>query len=249
MLTKSTLDIMDRAEYLKEHIKKTKDSTEEINKKIGESSNHTDNENKKTLNENSLLENSLKDIILKESPNVEWSDIAGLENAKMCIEETVMMPIKYPKLFKDVKPWQGILLYGPPGTGKSYIAKAIATMTKSTFLSVSSADLISKWQGESEKLVKTLFGMARKMKPSIIFIDEIDSLCSARDEGGSESTTRVKTEFLTQMVNTIYNQEWRWKRSGWCFGFGCHEFATSPRHCNEEKIPKENIHTITRQNC
>jgi len=149
--------------------------------------------------ENREFENALSNAIVSEKPNVKWSDVAGLENAKESIKEAVILPLKFPQLFIDIKPWQGILLYGPPGTGKSYIAKAVATESDSTFFSISSADLISKWQGESEKLVRTLFQMARKAKPAIIFIDEIDSLCGSRSEGENDSTRRVKTEFLVQM--------------------------------------------------
>eukprot|EP00386_Alphamonas_edax_P014176 GDKI01043607.1.p1 GENE.GDKI01043607.1~~GDKI01043607.1.p1 ORF type:complete len:433 (+),score=138.28 GDKI01043607.1:78-1376(+) len=150
--------------------------------------------------EKDKLKSALASAIVTEKPNVKWSDVAGLEGAKEALQEAVILPSKFPQLFTgNRKPWRGILLYGPPGTGKSYLAKACATECGGTFLSVSSSDLVSKWQGESERLVKTLFEMARASKPAIIFIDEVDSLCSSRSEGENDSSRRIKTEFLVQM--------------------------------------------------
>nr|6AP1_A Chain A, Vacuolar protein sorting-associated protein 4,Protein hcp1 [Saccharomyces cerevisiae S288C]6AP1_B Chain B, Vacuolar protein sorting-associated protein 4,Protein hcp1 [Saccharomyces cerevisiae S288C]6AP1_C Chain C, Vacuolar protein sorting-associated protein 4,Protein hcp1 [Saccharomyces cerevisiae S288C]6AP1_D Chain D, Vacuolar protein sorting-associated protein 4,Protein hcp1 [Saccharomyces cerevisiae S288C]6AP1_E Chain E, Vacuolar protein sorting-associated protein 4,Protein hcp1 len=150
--------------------------------------------------DNKKLRGALSSAILSEKPNVKWEDVAGLEGAKEALKEAVILPVKFPHLFKgNRKPTSGILLYGPPGTGKSYLAKAVATEANSTFFSVSSSDLVSKWMGESEKLVKQLFAMARENKPSIIFIDEVDALTGTRGEGESEASRRIKTELLVQM--------------------------------------------------
>jgi vacuolar protein-sorting-associated protein 4 len=146
------------------------------------------------------LQGALASAIISEKPNVRWDDVAGLEGAKEALKEAVIMPVRFPQLFTGKRrPWSGILLYGPPGTGKSYLAKAVATEAASTFFSVSSSDLVSKWQGESERLVKQLFEMARERRPAIIFVDEIDSLCASRSEGENDATRRIKTEFLVQM--------------------------------------------------
>ena len=131
---------------------------------------------------------------------MKWEDVSGLENAKNSLKEAVVLPIKFPEIFTGSrKPWKGILMYGPPGTGKTFLAKACATEADGTFFSVSSSDLMSKYVGESEKLIKSLFAVAREKKPSIIFIDEIDSMCGNRSDGENESSRRVKTEFLVQM--------------------------------------------------
>jgi vacuolar protein-sorting-associated protein 4 len=147
-----------------------------------------------------IIKTKVTGAILTEKPNVRWDDVAGLEGAKEALKEAVILPIRFPHLFTGQrKPWRGILLYGPPGTGKSFLAKAVATEANSTFFSVSSSDLVSKWLGESERLVRQLFQMARENKPSIVFIDEVDSLCGTRGEGESEASRRIKTEFLVQM--------------------------------------------------
>jgi len=150
--------------------------------------------------ETKKLRAGLAGAILSERPNVRWEDVAGLDAAKAALKEAVILPIKFPHLFTGKRtPWKGILLYGPPGTGKSYLAKAVATEAQSTFFSVSSSDLVSKWQGDSERLVKQLFQLAREQKPAIIFVDEIDSLTGTRNESESEGSRRIKTEFLVQM--------------------------------------------------
>eukprot|EP00585_Thalassiosira_rotula_P007312 CAMPEP_0196137228 /NCGR_PEP_ID=MMETSP0910-20130528/5276_1 /TAXON_ID=49265 /ORGANISM="Thalassiosira rotula, Strain GSO102" /LENGTH=455 /DNA_ID=CAMNT_0041397661 /DNA_START=320 /DNA_END=1687 /DNA_ORIENTATION=+ len=152
--------------------------------------------------EKNKLRGALSGAVVTEKPNVKWDDVAGLDMAKESLKETVILPTRFPQLFTGMRrPFKGILLYGPPGTGKSYLAKAVATEADSTFFSVSSADLVSKWQGESERLVRNLFEMARESPgaKAIIFIDEVDSLCGSRTEGESDSARRIKTEFLVQM--------------------------------------------------
>ena len=112
--------------------------------------------------EEAKMQDALSGAIVREKPNVKWADVAGLEQAKSSLQEAVILPTRFPQLFTgERKPWRGILLYGPPGTGKSYLAKACATEADGTFFSISSSDLVSKWLGESERLVKQLFQLAR----------------------------------------------------------------------------------------
>ncbi|KAK9532776.1 hypothetical protein VZT92_010144 [Zoarces viviparus] len=143
-----------------------------------------------------------RDIYLH-SPNVRWEDIIGLDDAKRLVKEAVIYPVKYPQLFTGIlSPWKGLLLYGPPGTGKTLLAKAVATECKTTFFNISASSIVSKWRGDSEKLVRVLFELARYHAPSTIFLDELDSVMSQRGTGtGGEhgGIRRMKTELLVQM--------------------------------------------------
>ncbi|XP_059624640.1 ATPase family AAA domain-containing protein FIGL1-like [Cornus florida] len=138
--------------------------------------------------------------IMERDPNVRWDDIAGLEHAKKSVTEMVIWPLLRPDIFKGCRsPGKGLLLFGPPGTGKTMIGKAIAGEAKATFFYISSSSLASKWFGESEKLVRALFGVACCRQPAVIFVDEIDSLLSKRKSGEHDAYRRFKTQFLTEM--------------------------------------------------
>ncbi|KAB2073936.1 hypothetical protein ES319_A07G119200v1 [Gossypium barbadense] len=153
------------------------------------------------------LRAGLDSAIIREKPNIKWNDVAGLESAKQALQEAVILPVKFPQFFTE-KAMESFSVVWATGTGKSYLAKAVATEADSTFFSVSSSDLVSKWMGESEKLVSNLFQMARDSAPSIIFIDEIDSLCGQRGEGNeSEASRRIKTELLVQMQGVGNNDQ------------------------------------------
>jgi SpoVK/Ycf46/Vps4 family AAA+-type ATPase len=158
--------------------------------------------------------------IVVRGDEVRWDDVAGLDAAKAALKEAVVYPFLRPDLFRGLRePARGMLLFGPPGTGKTMLARAVATEARSTFFAISASSLTSKYLGESEKLVRALFALARALAPSIIFVDEIDSLLSARADsaggggggggGGSgggggggagehEASRRIKTEFLIQ---------------------------------------------------
>ncbi|KAK4421077.1 Katanin p60 ATPase-containing subunit A-like 2 [Sesamum alatum] len=149
------------------------------------------------------LAESLSRDIIRGSPDVKWETIKGLENAKRLLKEAVVMPIKYPKYFTGLlTPWKGILLLAPlEQESCTMLAKAVATECKTTFFNISASSIVSKWRGDSEKLVKVLFELARHHAPSTIFLDEIDAIISQRGEGRSEheASRRLKTELLIQM--------------------------------------------------
>jgi transitional endoplasmic reticulum ATPase len=136
-------------------------------------------------------------------PNVSWDDVGGLAELKEELKEAIEWPIKYKEAFDyvDVATPKGILLHGPPGTGKTLIAKALAKMTESNFISIKGPELLSKWVGESEKGVREIFRKARQAAPCIIFLDEVDALVPRRGSGGSGShvTENVVSQILTEI--------------------------------------------------
>ncbi|KAL4163864.1 Katanin p60 ATPase-containing subunit A-like 2 [Phytophthora ramorum] len=142
--------------------------------------------------------------IFQKNPDVRWDDVIGLQETKRLLKEAVVMPLKYPQLFQGLlSPWTGILLFGPPGNGKTMLAKAVATECRTTFFNISASSIVSKYRGDSEKLIRMLFELARHHAPSTIFLDEIDSIMGQRDSGGGgqehEASRRMKTELLIQM--------------------------------------------------
>ncbi|MDI9616319.1 MAG: CDC48 family AAA ATPase [Methanothrix sp.] len=152
------------------------------------------------------IEPSAMREVLVEIPEVHWSDIGGLEEAKQALREAVEWPIMYPEAFEAVgiRPPRGVLLYGPPGTGKTMIARAVATESQLNFISIKGPELMSKWVGESERAVREVFRKAKQAAPALIFFDEIDSIVPARDSGrDSHVTERVVSQLLTELDGLV----------------------------------------------
>ena len=139
--------------------------------------------------------------VVQRDLGVSFDDIAALPRAKRLLNEAIVLPMLMPEFFTGIRtPWKGVLLFGPPGTGKTMLAKAVSGINNATFFSASASSLISKYRGESEKIVRCLFEAARLCTPSIVFLDEVDALVSSRGtEGEHEASRRLKTEFFSQM--------------------------------------------------
>jgi transitional endoplasmic reticulum ATPase len=145
---------------------------------------------------------ALREIMIQ-VPNVTWEDIGGLRESREQLREGIELPLKHPEAFRrlGIRPAKGFLLFGPPGTGKTLMAKAVAREANANFIATKSSDLLSKWYGESEQQVSRLFTRARQVAPTVIFIDEIDSLVPARGGGLGEPavTERVVNTILAEM--------------------------------------------------
>ncbi|XP_074268543.1 uncharacterized protein LOC141591935 isoform X2 [Silene latifolia] len=165
------------------------------------------NENKSTkkslkdvVTENEFEKKLLLDVIPSDEIGVTFEDIGALENVKDTLKELVMLPLQRPELFTKgqlTKPCKGILLFGPPGTGKTMLAKAVATEAGANFINISMSSITSKWFGEGEKYVKAVFSLASKIAPSVIFVDEVDSMLGRRENPGEhEAMRKMKNEFM-----------------------------------------------------
>ncbi|KAK9665374.1 hypothetical protein RND81_14G108200 [Saponaria officinalis] len=155
---------------------------------------------KEVLPDNEFEKRIRPEVIPANEIGVTFADIGALDDIKESLQELVMLPLRRPDLFKGglLKPCRGILLFGPPGTGKTMLAKAIANEAGASFINVSMSTITSKWFGEDEKNVRALFSLAAKVSPTIIFVDEVDSMLGQRTRVGEhEAMRKIKNEFMT----------------------------------------------------
>ncbi|KAM3326345.1 putative protein isoform X1 [Capsicum chacoense] len=155
---------------------------------------------KDVVTENDFEKKLLGDVIPPSDIGVTFNDIGALETVKDTLKELVMLPLQRPELFckgQLTKPCKGILLFGPPGTGKTMLAKAVATEAGANFINISMSSITSKWFGEGEKYVKAVFTLASKIAPSVVFVDEVDSMLGRRENPGEhEAMRKMKNEFM-----------------------------------------------------
>jgi transitional endoplasmic reticulum ATPase len=175
-------------------------SDEKIDQKILQKIKITEDDFREALKE--VKPSALREVLV-EIPDVSWDDVGGLDSLKEELRQAIEWPLKYEEAieYANIRAPKGVLLYGPPGTGKTLIAKAVAKMTESNFISVKGPELLSKWVGESEKGVREIFRKARQAAPCIIFFDEVDSLVPKRGSGdsGSHVTENVVSQILTEI--------------------------------------------------
>ncbi|MCA9485334.1 MAG: CDC48 family AAA ATPase [Nanoarchaeota archaeon] len=155
------------------------------------------------IDENTEIVLNPKSVSVSEEhvADIAYEDVGGMEEEIKKVREMVELPLKHPELFErlGIDPPRGVLLHGPPGTGKTLLAKAVATETDSTFFSIAGPEIMSKYYGESEKHIREIFEKAEKNAPSVIFIDEIDSIAPNRDEVSGEAERRIVSQLLTTM--------------------------------------------------
>ncbi|KAM3374574.1 hypothetical protein P3S68_013288 [Capsicum galapagoense] len=178
-----------RIQYGLELLQAKQNDTKSLKKSLKDV--ETDNEFEKAL---------LADVIPPSDIGVTFDDIGALESVKDTLKELIMLPLQRPELFSKsqlTKPCKGILLFGPPGTGKPMLAKAVATEAVANFINISMSSISSKWSGECEKCIKVVFSLASKIAPSIIFVDEVDSMLGRRENPEEHQAMRkLKNEFM-----------------------------------------------------
>eukprot|EP01084_Bolivina_argentea_P287517 493368_1 len=177
--------------------KKSKKDDKKEEKEDEEEDNKEDKKKSKLSKQDAEFRTRLEADIISEAPDISFKDVQGLGNVKLALYETIILPALRPELFTGLRtPSGGLLLFGPPGNGKTMIAKCVAAQCQSTFFSISASSITSKFVGDAERIMRALFNLAREKSPSIIFIDEIDSMLTARGgKNEAESSRRIKTEF------------------------------------------------------